>query len=63
LQVHRIAGLLKARRQRRELLLTLRDISLLGVERRGDFADLLDILANRLLLDTDLIQTPVDATG
>jgi hypothetical protein len=61
--VQRIARLLEARRQRRELLLTLWDSSLFGIESSGDCADLLDILANRLLLDTDLIQATVDATG
>jgi hypothetical protein len=61
--VHRIAGLLKARRQRRELLLTLWDRALLGVERRGNFTDLLDIVTKRRLLDADLSQTTVDAAG
>jgi hypothetical protein len=63
LQVRRIARFLETRGQLRERLPTLGGSSLLGVERSGDFADRLDVLANRLLLDSDLIQTPVDATG
>jgi len=43
--------------------LSPRDLPLLRIESSGDFADLRDVLSNRLLFDADLIQAAVDARG
>jgi hypothetical protein len=61
--VNRITGTLEARGQLLELLLTPCALPLFGIEGRGDFADLLDIPSDRLLLGRDLVQAAVDAAG
>ena len=63
LLVNRIAGALEPRRQLLELLLASRALPLLGIEGRGDFADLRDIPSDRRLLGRDLVQAAVDAAG
>jgi hypothetical protein len=63
LLVNRITGALEPRRQLLELLLTPRALPLLGIEGRGDFADLLDIPSDRHLLGRDLVHAAVDAAG
>src|SRR5688500_13374614 len=63
LAVNRITGVLEACGQLLELLLATRALPLLGIEGRGDFADLLDIPSDRRLLDRDLGHAAVDAAG
>jgi hypothetical protein len=63
LSVNRITGTLEACRQFLELPLATRAIPLFGIERRGDFSDLLDIAPDRHLLGHDIVQAAVDAAG
>src|SRR4051812_17598939 len=63
LAVNRITGTLEPRRQLLELLLAPWALPLFGIEGRGDFADLLDILSDRRLLGRNLVQAAIDAAG
>src|SRR5690348_69468 len=61
--VNRIPGPLEATDQSPELLPAIRAALRPGIEGRGYLLDVLDILSDRLLLRSDLVQSPVDAAG
>ena len=61
--VNRILGPLESIDQSLELLLAIRAALRSGLEGRGYLRDVLDILSDRLLLGSDMVQSPVDATG
>jgi hypothetical protein len=61
--VNRVLGALEAINQRRELFLAPRAIAPFGFEGRGNLADFLDVGSDRLLLGSDMVQSPVDAVG
>ena len=61
--VNRILGPLESIDQSLELLLAIRAALRPGLEGRGYFLDVLDILSDRLLLGSDMVQSPVDAAG
>src|SRR5487761_2056800 len=46
-----------------ELFLTPRAVALFGFEGRGDFGNFRDVGADRLLLDSDIVQSSVDAVA
>ena len=60
---NRVLGPLEAIDQRLERLLPRRDGVPSGFEGRGDFLDVLDVVADRLLLGPDCVEAPVDAAG
>jgi hypothetical protein len=60
---NRVLGTLEAIDQFLELLLPRRAVVPCGFEGRGNFLDLLDVSSDRLLLGSDVVQSPVDASG
>ena len=54
---------LEAFDQRLERLLTRRDVVPSGFEGRGDLLEVFDVVADRLVLGSDMVQAPVDAAG
>src|SRR3954452_7651330 len=61
--VNRILGPLESIDQSLELLPAIRAALRPGLEGRGYLLDVLDIRPDRLLLGTDMVQSPVDAAG
>ena len=60
---NRILGPLESIDQSLELLPAIRAALRPGLEGRGYLLDVLDIFSDRLLLGSDMVQSPVDAAG
>ena len=58
-----VFGLLEAIDQRLERLLPRRAVVPSGFESRGYLLEVLDVVSDRLLLGSDMVQSPVDAAG
>jgi hypothetical protein len=61
--MNRVLGSLESIDQLFERLPPLHAAPLARFERRGDFLDVLDVLSDRLLSLTNLVEAPIDASG
>ena len=59
--VNRVLGTLEAINQSLEPFLAPRAIAPFGFDGRGNLGDFLDVVSDRLLLGSDMVQSPVDA--